>query len=55
MRLPRNPARYQLCIAAQALLAVVLGCQAAAAQQAAPSVRIDLDQAVQIAVAHNHR
>jgi cobalt-zinc-cadmium efflux system outer membrane protein len=54
MRLARKPARYQLWIAAAALLSAALGCQAAAAQQAAPGVRIDLDQAIQIAVAHNH-
>jgi cobalt-zinc-cadmium efflux system outer membrane protein len=36
------------------VLALGLGCQAAAGQQAAPSVRIDLDQATLIALAHNH-
>jgi len=34
--------------------ALALGCQTAAAQQSPPSVRIDLDQAIQMAVVHNH-
>jgi len=33
---------------------LALGCQTRAAPQLAPSVRIDLEQAIQIAIAHNH-
>jgi len=33
---------------------LALGCQTGAAQQPAPSVRIDLEQAIQMAAVHNH-
>jgi len=44
----------QIWPAAKAILFLALGIQTAAAQQSPPSVRIDLDQAIQMAVAHNH-
>jgi len=34
--------------------ALALGCQTSAAQQPAPSIRIDLEQAIQMAIVHNH-
>jgi len=37
-----------------ALLFLALGCQTVAAQQSPPAVRIDLEQAIQMAVVHNH-
>jgi cobalt-zinc-cadmium efflux system outer membrane protein len=54
MKTPQKWARSRLWLAAKALLFLVLGCQAVVAQQSPPSVRIDLDQAIQMAVAHNH-
>ena len=39
---------------AKAILLFALGIQTAAAQQSPASVRIDLEQAIQMAVAHNH-
>ena len=55
MKIHRKPACSNLGFAVEMLvLALGLGCQAAAGQQAAPSVRIDLDQATLIALAHNH-
>jgi outer membrane protein, heavy metal efflux system len=47
-------ARSRLRFAAQAVLLLALGGQTTIAQQSPPGVRIDLDQAIQMAVAHNH-
>ena len=54
MQMPQEWARSRLWLAAKAFLFFVLGCQTVAAQQSPPSVRIDLEQAIQMAVAHNH-
>jgi cobalt-zinc-cadmium efflux system outer membrane protein len=55
MQITQKWARSQLRLAANALLfPLVLGCQILAAQQSAPNVRIDLEQAIQMAVVHNH-
>jgi len=43
-----------LSLAAKAVLLFALGIQTTAAQQPPPGVRIDLEQAIQMAVAHNH-
>jgi len=44
----------RLWVAAGAIFFIAQGCPTVAAQQSPPSVRIDLDQAIQMAVAHNH-
>ena len=50
-----KPTRSRLWLAAKAaLFLMVLSCQALVAQQSPPSVRIDLEQAIQMAVVHNH-
>ena len=55
MQITQKWARSRLRLAANALLfPLVLGCQILAAQQSAPNVRIDLEQAIQMAVVHNH-
>jgi cobalt-zinc-cadmium efflux system outer membrane protein len=55
MQITQEWARSRLRLAAKALLfPLVLGCQILAAQQSAPNVRIDLEQAIQMAVVHNH-
>jgi outer membrane protein, heavy metal efflux system len=54
MQIPYEWARPRLWLTAEAILLFALGIQTAAAQQAPPSVRIDLEQAIQMAVAHNH-
>ena len=54
MQIPQSWAISRIGFAAKAILFFALGIQAAAAQQSPPSVRIDLDQAIQMAVAHNH-
>jgi cobalt-zinc-cadmium efflux system outer membrane protein len=55
MQIPRNSARSRLWLAAKALLfPLLLSCQTVGAQQSTPSVRIDLEQAIQIAIVHNH-
>ena len=55
MRITQEWARSRLRLAANALLlSLVLGCPKLVAQQSAPSVRIDLEQAIQMAVVHNH-
>jgi len=55
MQITQEWARSRLRLAANALLlSLVLGCPKLVAQQSAPSVRIDLEQAIQMAVVHNH-
>jgi len=55
MQITQKWARSRFRLAANALLIpLLLGCPILAAQQSAPSVRIDLEQAIQIAVVHNH-
>jgi len=54
MKIPQDWAISRIWFAAKAVLLLALGIQTAAAQQSPPSVRIDLDQAIQMAVAHNH-
>ena len=55
MQITRISARSRLWLAAEAFLfPLVLGCQTVAAQQSTASVRIDLEQAIQMAVVHNH-
>jgi len=54
MQIPQKWARSRLWLAARALFFIALGCRTAAAQQSPPSVRIDLEQAIQMAVLHNH-
>ena len=55
MQIPRKWARSRLSPdKALLLFALALGVQTAGAQQSPPSVRIDLEQAIQMAVAHNH-
>ena len=54
MQIPQKWARSRLWLADKALLFLVLGCQTVAAQQSPPTVRIDLEQAIQMAVVHNH-
>jgi cobalt-zinc-cadmium efflux system outer membrane protein len=54
MRLPQEWARSRLWLAAKAFIFFVLCRQTVIAQQSPPSVRIDLEQAIQMAVAHNH-
>ena len=54
MQIPQKWARSRLWLVAGALLFLALGCRTAAAQQSPPNVRIDLEQAIQMAVAHNH-
>jgi len=55
MQIPRKWARSRLSPdKALLLFALGLGLQTAGAQQSPPSVRIDLEQAIQMAVAHNH-
>ncbi len=54
MRLPQEWARSRLWLAAKAFIFFVLCCQTVIAQQSPPSVRVDLEQAIQMAVAHNH-
>jgi cobalt-zinc-cadmium efflux system outer membrane protein len=54
MRIPQKWATFPSWFAAKAIFLLALGIQTAAAQQSPPSVRIDLDQAIQMAVAHNH-
>ena len=54
MRLPPDWTRSRIWLTAKAIFLFALGIQTAAAQQSPPSVRIDLEQAIQMAVAHNH-
>jgi len=55
MQITQKWARSRLWLAANALLlSFVLGCPILAAQQSAQPVRIDLEQAIQMAVVHNH-
>jgi len=54
MQIPQKWARSRLWLAAGAIFFIAQGCLTAAAQQSPPSVRIDLEQAIQIAVVHNH-
>ncbi len=55
MQITQKWARSRFRLAANALLIpLLLGCPILAAQQSAPSVRIDLEQAIQIAIVHNH-
>ena len=54
MQIPQKWARSRLWLAGMALLFLALGCQTVAAQQSPPAVRIDLEQAIQMAVVHNH-
>ncbi|MGO8737160.1 MAG: TolC family protein [Terriglobia bacterium] len=55
MQITQKWARSRFQLAANALLIpLLLGCPILAAQQSAPSVRIDLEQAIQIAIVHNH-
>jgi cobalt-zinc-cadmium efflux system outer membrane protein len=54
MQIPQKWPRSRLWLAAEAIFFMALGCPTAAAQQSPPSVRIDLEQAIQMAVVHNH-
>jgi len=55
MQITQKWVRSQLRLAANALfIPLVLGCQILVAQQSAPTVRIDLERAIQMALAHNH-
>jgi cobalt-zinc-cadmium efflux system outer membrane protein len=55
MQITQKWARSRLWLAANALLlSFVVGCPILAAQQSAQPVRIDLEQAIQMAVVHNH-
>jgi outer membrane protein, heavy metal efflux system len=54
MQIPHEWARSRLWLAAKAFIFFILCCRTVAAQQSPPSVRIDLEQAIQMAVAHNH-
>jgi cobalt-zinc-cadmium efflux system outer membrane protein len=54
MQIPQKWAISRTWLTAKAILFFALGIQTAAAQQSPPSVRIDLEQAIQMAVAHNH-
>ena len=55
MQITQKWSRSRLRLAANALLFLfLLGCQILAAQQSPPQVRIDLEQAIQMAVVHNH-
>jgi cobalt-zinc-cadmium efflux system outer membrane protein len=54
MQISQKWAISRLWLTAKAILLFALGVQTVAAQQSPPSVRIDLEQAIQMAVAHNH-
>jgi len=55
MHIVPKPTRSRLWLAAKTVLfLIVLSCQAVVGQQSPPSVRIDLEQAIQMAVVHNH-
>jgi cobalt-zinc-cadmium efflux system outer membrane protein len=55
MQIHRELARSRLWLVNTVIaFALALGCQTGAAQQPAPSARIDLEQAIQMAVVHNH-
>ncbi len=54
MQISQKWAISRIWLTAKAVLFFALGIQTAAAQQSPPSVRIDLEQAIQMAVAHNH-
>jgi cobalt-zinc-cadmium efflux system outer membrane protein len=54
MQTPHKRAISRIWLAAKAILCFAVGIQVASAQQPPPSVRIDLEQAIQMAVAHNH-
>jgi len=55
MQIVQKPTRSRLGLSAKAVLfLIVLSCQAVVGQQSPPSVRIDLEQAIQMAVVHNH-
>jgi len=54
MQITHKRASAPIWFAAKAILLSALGIPTAAAQQPPPSVRIDLDQAIQMAVVHNH-
>jgi len=55
MQIVQKRTRSRLGLAAKAVLfLMVLSCQAVVGQQSPPSVRIDLEQAIQMAVVHNH-
>ena len=55
MQITQKWVRSQLRLAANALfIPLVLGCQILVAQQSAPTVRVDLERAIQMALAHNH-
>ena len=55
MQIPRKSARSRLWLVKAAIpFVLALGFQTGAAQQSPPSVRIDLEQAMQMAVVHNH-
>ena len=55
MQIVQKRTRSRLGLSAKAVLfLIVLSCQAVVGQQSPPSVRIDLEQAIQMAVVHNH-
>ena len=54
MQIPQKCPRSRLWLAVGAIFLIAQGCPTAVAQQSPPSVRIDLEQAIQIAIAHNH-
>jgi cobalt-zinc-cadmium efflux system outer membrane protein len=54
MQISQKWAISRIWLTAEAILFFALGIQTAAAQQSPASVRIDLEQAIQMAVAHNH-
>jgi cobalt-zinc-cadmium efflux system outer membrane protein len=55
MEMPQESAHSRLWLVKTVIAFVLaLGYQTAAAPQSTPSVRIDLEQAIQIAIAHNH-
>ncbi len=54
MQISQKWAISRIWLTTKAILLLALGIQTAAAQQSPASVRIDLEQAIQMAVAHNH-
>src|SRR5271157_2973861 len=54
MQISQKWAISRIWLTAKAIVLFALGVQTVAAQQSPPSVRIDLEQAIQMAVAHNH-
>jgi len=54
MQIPQKWAISRIGLVAEAVLFLSVGIPEATAQQSPPAVRIDLEQAIQMAVAHNH-